>query len=318
MHTRDSFLKTHIDPLLSKPYTTATLFRALDESSSKLKSFGIFDSLAYSLDLAPSVGTADYVPLEAILTLQESSRIKVKTGTDIGNGDVSAYATGSIANVFGGAEILTADAKVDSLKQSSYLLNYNTPIKNSSMWTGDITALVASNERDWASHEESARGLRVKAIGPGALGGVQEIGYEAFWRTVGNLPSHASTSVRAAAGETFKSSIFNEWLLNKTNSLVFPTEGYKMKVRTEIAGFEPNNKGDVQFMKGEVDSTFVRSFFDEDLTVSIGGRGGLLWSLLSNGKTFLPDRFYVGGPNSVRGFYLNRLGPSDEGKPVIF
>ncbi|KAK7206207.1 surface antigen-domain-containing protein [Myxozyma melibiosi] len=314
VHTRDSLLRTHIDPLLAKPYTTTTLLKAVDESTQRLRSFGIFNSVAFGLDVAPSAKNANlnYIPLEGTLLLQEASRIKIKTGTDIGNGDVSAYATGSIANLFGGAETLSADAKVDSLKQSSYLLNYNTPIKNSSMWSADFTGLVTTNERDWASHEETTRGIRVKAVGPGVLGGEQEIGYEAFMRTVGNLPRHASTSVRTGSGESFKSSVFNQFSVDKTNSIVFPTEGYKLKLRTEIAGFEPNNKGDVQFMKGEAQSTFVKSFFNENITLSFGARGGLLWSLLSSGKTYLPDRFFIGGPNSVRGFYLNRLGPSDD------
>ncbi|KAJ8103206.1 surface antigen-domain-containing protein [Lipomyces tetrasporus] len=311
--TRSSFLRAQVDDLLTKPYTVRTLLQALDDSAKKLNSFGIFNGVAFGLDLAaPQENLPGVVALEGTLRLQDAPTKRLRTGTDVGNGEVSAYASGSLLNVFGGAESLTIDANIGSQKRSSYIVNYSTPIKNSHLWRADLSGIASSSNKDWASHEEVIRGLRAKAVGPGAFGGTQEIGYEAFWRTVTGVKSHASESVRAEAGDSFKSSVFNTWTLDKRNDPLFPTQGFSIKLKNEVAGYLPNRQGDIQFMKGEVEGQVAQSFWKENFTISLTGRSGLLWSFMKDGKTSIVDRFVLGGANDVRGFYLNRMGPSDE------
>ncbi|KAK9453492.1 surface antigen-domain-containing protein [Dipodascopsis uninucleata] len=316
-NTRSSFLRSHLELLLSKPYTVTSLFSALDQTASNLNSFGIFSDLSYALDLTqPELSAGVYppgtLPLTATMVLKEAPSKRLRTGTDVGNGEVSAYVNGSLNNIFGGAESLTLDANIGTRTKSSYILNYSMPIQNSHMWKADLSGIVSTTDREWASHEQDLKGLRLKATGPGALGGVQEVGYEAFMRSVTGLKDEASVTVRAAAGDSFKSSFFNSWTLDKRNDPLFPTEGYYIKMRNEVAGFLPNNKGDIQFMKGEIETQTARSFLNDYFTISVSARTGLLWSLLGDGKTNIVDRFFLGGPNDVRGFYLNRMGPSDE------
>ncbi|KAK9464243.1 surface antigen-domain-containing protein [Lipomyces arxii] len=314
-NTRDSFLKTHIEDLISKPYTMSSLMAALDYTTLKLDSFGIFSNISFALDHAENSSKAyppGVAPLSAELHLQEAPSKKFRTGTEVGNGEVGGYLSGSLSNLFGGAESLTVDANINSLKQSTYAVNFSAPIKNSYLWKADITGVQTSSEKEWASHVQAQRGIRAKATGPGMFGGVQEIGYEAFWRTVTGIKNESSTTVRSEAGDTLKSSIFNTWQLDKRNDSAFPTEGYNLKIRNEAAGFVPNNKGDIKFMKGEVEGQVARSFFRDNFTISLTGRTGVLWSFLKDGKSNIVDRFVLGGSNDVRGFYLNRLGPSDE------
>lgn len=46
----------------------------------------------------------------------------------------------------------------------------------------------------------------------------------------------------------------------------------------------------------------------DDFIFHYSARGGLLWSY-GDRKSHFMDRFFLGGPNDVRGFYLNGLGP---------
>ncbi|KAK9462923.1 surface antigen-domain-containing protein [Lipomyces oligophaga] len=311
--TRESFLRAQIKEIVGKEYTVSSLLAALDNSSEKLQAFGIYSAVNYKLDLSPSaVNQSGSVPLIGTLTLRESARFQFKAGTSIGNGQADATVEGRLGNLFGGAEELTVSADRDIGNKRSYSVNYRSPIKNSDVWKSELAGFISSNERPWVSHDETLRGIRLKAVGPGVLGGTQELGYEAAWRTIGNLKPTASKTVRMEAGENFKSSIFNQWQLYKLNDIFLPTAGYSMKFFHEIAGFVPNNNGDIQFMKGQFEGKAVKSFFNNIFTFSLSGTGGLLWGLDDTHKTNLLDRFFLGGPNSVRGFYLNRLGPSDE------
>ncbi|KAK9479813.1 surface antigen-domain-containing protein [Lipomyces japonicus] len=315
--TRTSFLKTHLDELVSRPYTVTSLLQALDEAAKRLESFGIFTGIKFELDVddkaaASSSGTG-VVPLVATLRLAEGASKRLRTGTDVGNGEVSGYVAGSLLNVFGGAESVTVDANIGTRTKSSYVVNFTTPLQNSPVWTAALSAVASTNEKEWSSHDEAVRGIKALISGHGVLGGRQEFGYEAFWRTVTGVKEYASTSVRSEAGDSFKSSFFNNWILDNRNDTLFPTAGYFVRVKNEVAGFVPENKGDVRFLKGEVDGQYVKSFGTNDaVTVSVSARGGVLWSLFENGKTSIVDRFVLGGANDVRGFYLNRLGPSDE------
>lgn len=50
------------------------------------------------------------------------------------------------------------------------------------------------------------------------------------------------------------------------------------------------------------------SEISDDIIFHYSARGGLLWSYGDKRSHFM-DRFFLGGPNDVRGFYLNGLGP---------
>ena len=39
---------------------------------------------------------------------------------------------------------------------------------------------------------------------------------------------------------------------------------------------------------------------------------------MSSGLVIVLDRFYLGGPTSVRGFSMYSMGPQSKGKPVLY
>ncbi|KAK9447898.1 surface antigen-domain-containing protein [Limtongia smithiae] len=322
--TRETFLRAQTGELRAKSeYTLAGLLSALDETAATVSSFGVFSDVEVALQPGRSApGSDGAVPLDATIIVKAAPSTKIRTGTDVGNGDVTAYVQGSLSNVFGGAETLSVDAKVGAHKQSSYLATFTTPINNASTWRAEASALVVSAEREWAAHSRTLRGVTAKVTGPAPWplkGATQELGYDAFWRTIGALQKgSASETVRAEAGESFKSSIFHSYDYDTRNDVLFPTSGVHLKARAELAGFVPAAyaPADTDFVKAEVETTAVRSAFGEKVTVSLGSRCGWLYSLTPGGKSNIQDRFFLGGANSVRGFYNNRLGPADEADSV--
>lgn len=159
------------------------------------------------------------------------------------------------------------------------------------------------------------RGGTSKLLWRSKNGHQHEFGYSGIWRQVTGLAENASPTVRADAGDSFKSSITHTWTHDKRDYPMLPNRGYLMKTVSELAGFGPL-KGDVAFFKSEAESQVALPFGDTGITLTAGLRGGLLYPLPLSGsntpqQSRINDRFQLGGPTNVRGFRLSGLGPHD-------
>lgn len=148
-----------------------------------------------------------------------------------------------------------------------------------------------------------------------------ELSYSGLWRQVTGLADKASPTVRADAGDSFKSSITHTWVSDKRDSAMLPSSGYLLKTISELAGYGAL-KGDVAFGKFEFQSQAALPIpvpgveGDSGISFTAGLRGGVLYPLtLSGGNapshSRINDRFQLGGPTDVRGFRLSGLGPRD-------
>ena len=146
-------------------------------------------------------------------------------------------------------------------------------------------------------------------------GATHEFGYSGIWRQVTSLAENASPSVRADAGDTFKSSISHTWINDKRDYPLLPNSGYFFKTVSELAGWGPL-KGDTAFWKSEAESQVALPFGDTGITLTAGLRGGLLYPMTLGGgsqpqASRINDRFQLGGPTDVRGFKVGGIGPHD-------
>ena len=159
------------------------------------------------------------------------------------------------------------------------------------------------------------RGGNSKLLWRSKNGHQHEFGYSGIWRQVTGLAENASPTVRAEAGDSFKSSLTHTWINDKRDNPMLPQRGYLTKTVSELAGYGPL-KGDVAFFKSEAESQVALPFGDTGITLTAGLRGGLLYPLTLGGSSTpqqsrINDRFQLGGPTSVRGFRLCGLGPHD-------
>ncbi|HSH09369.1 MAG TPA: BamA/TamA family outer membrane protein, partial [Oceanipulchritudo sp.] len=89
------------------------------------------------------------------------------------------------------------------------------------------------------------------------------------------------------------------------NDLVFTTRGSRISVASTFAGIG----GDTEYMKLEARSAFFLPTFEfGDQVLSILGRIGSIWEYSDLPTPFF-DRFYLGGPDSLRGFEYREVGP---------
>ncbi|XP_014556179.1 hypothetical protein COCVIDRAFT_100530 [Bipolaris victoriae FI3] len=319
--TRRSFLERVVDPLLSanrtEPYTLEEALKEVGEATDKLNRFGIFKSpISVYLDRpSQTIATSSPTDVDVYISAIERGNYTIKTGTEAGASEADAYVHAELRNLFGGAETLNAHGSLGTRTRSAYSLAFDTPILANPNLKFQLNGFASSTLKSWASHEEVLKGGNSKLLWRMKNGATHEIGYSAIWRQITSLAENASPSIRADAGDSFKSSITHTWLQDKRDYPLLPNRGYMMKSVSELAGFGPL-KGDTAFWKSEVESQVALPFGNTGITLTAGLRGGLLYPMKLAGEnqyqaSRINDRFQLGGPNNVRGFRLAGLGPRD-------
>ncbi len=114
---------------------------------------------------------------------------------------------------------------------------------------------------------------------------------------------------QAADGETDVISKVGLTLLRDTrNSLMFTRSGNRTTLSSELAGVG----GDVNYLKMEARTAqFFPTFDKYDQAFSVIGRIGTASPYGNSDEVPFYDRFYLGGPDSLRGFEHRDVGPRD-------
>ena len=245
----------------------------------------------------------------------ERGSYTIKTGTEAGAAEADAYIHAELRNLFGGAETLNAHGSLGTRTRSAYSLAFDSPILSNPDVKFQVNGFASSTLKSWASHEEVLKGGNSKLLLRSKTGHQHEFGYSGIWRQVTSLAENASPTVRADAGDSFKSSLTHTWINDKRDYPLLPQSGYLLKTVSELSGYGPL-KGDVAFFKTEAESQIALPFGNTGIALTAGLRGGLLYPLALAGSSQpqasrINDRFTLGGANSVRGFRLAGLGPHD-------
>ncbi|KAL4793782.1 surface antigen-domain-containing protein [Aspergillus venezuelensis] len=324
-HTRRGFLQRIFNPLLSaeqkEPYTLKEALHEVWAKADKLNRFGIYQyPVSIYLDRAPT-SKSDLWDIDVYYSVKEKSRVLLKTGTDLGNAEGSAYGNLLWRNVFGGAENLNFNASLGTRTRSAYQASFDTPILSDPDFRFEVGGIASATQKSWASHEEVLKGGWSKLQWLSKSGQRHEFGYNGVWRQMTGLAENASPTVRADAGDSVKSSIFHSWTADRRDNPLLPSRGCYGKVFNELAGLGPL-KGDVAFWKSEVEAQKAIPIpipgvkGDSGVSFTTGLRAGFLYplGLDSDARPRLSrvnDRFQLGGPTDVRGFRLGGLGPRD-------
>jgi outer membrane protein insertion porin family len=270
---------------------------------------------------SPTDPNSTVTDVDIFIQARERGRISLKTGTDLGNVEGSAYGNLTWRNIFGGAESLTLNASAGTRTRSAYQASFDAPVLSDPDTRATIDVLASSTLKPWASHEEVLKGAGAKLSWATESGTRHQIGYTGVWRQITGLQGNASPTVRHDAGDTVKSSITHTWLADRRNHPFLPSRGYLVKTISEIAGWGPL-QGDVAFLKGEVETSGAVPIpipgieGDSGVSFTAGLRAGALYPLpIGFGSEIkhsrINDRFQLGGPTDVRGFKISGLGPRD-------
>ncbi|KAJ7033195.1 surface antigen-domain-containing protein [Mycena alexandri] len=306
-HTRPSFLRFLIDPLIPPPSAEndfQTALHAARNISDVLKRADIFHTVDAKLERA-SAPRASKHDVDLVFTTREKGRFYAKSSTEVGNNEGSASVIARVRNVFGGAETFEANLSFGTTTRRAFNATFTAPLTSNLNTYGEMHLFgLERDHSSFASCTEALRGAKALVRNGWLSRGMHEFAYEAVLRHIGSLKPDASLSMREAAGQSVKSSISHTFTLDNRNDRLTPTEGFYFKTAHEFAGFG----GDASFLKSETHGQVSRPIFP-GVSVSFAARSGLLWGL--NRPTLFSDRFQLGGPSSVRSFRPNAMGPRD-------
>ncbi|KAF2718188.1 hypothetical protein K431DRAFT_253950 [Polychaeton citri CBS 116435] len=332
-NTRASFLSRIFDPLLSQNRTTDTnpagtysLREALQQVgvvAEKLNRLDIFQQPISSYIDTPDQSDPSTTPTDHVvfITAKERGKYTIKTGTEAGSSEGSAFVNVALRNIFGGAENVNANASLGTRTRSAYSANFDTPILANPDLRFDIGGVASSTIKSWASHEEVLKGGNTRLQYFTSPFTKHEVAYTGLWRQVTGLSEKASPTIRQDAGDSFKSALSHTWLHDSRDVPMMPSRGVFLKTLSEVAGSGPL-RGDVAHAKFEVESQGAVPIpipgieGDRGVSLTAGIRGGLLYPLTAQDQSApsqsrINDRFQLGGPTDVRGFRLSGLGPRD-------
>ncbi|KAF4595457.1 outer membrane protein [Ophiocordyceps camponoti-floridani] len=326
---RRGFLDPIFSPLLADspdaPSTMGDVLTRLQMVSAKLSGLQILReppsfhlSRSSQADAATTAGDVDVA-----IGLRELPRFRLQSGTDVGNGEGSAYGSLLCRNMFGGAEMLTLNAKTGTRTRSAYSANLSAPVLSDPDMRISIEGLASSAEKPWASHDEVVKGAALRFSWLNAQRDSHSVEWSGSWRQITGLSATASPTVRFDAGDTVKSAIKHTFYRERRDNPHLPQAGHMLRSSWEVAGIGPLG-GDLAFSKSEFEMSGALPVSlpgisgRTGISVGAGLRTGLLWPLplgYQLGGRALPsrinDRFLLGGPTDVRGFKLAGLGPHD-------
>ncbi|KAM9927701.1 hypothetical protein OXX59_002351 [Metschnikowia pulcherrima] len=313
---RNSFLYHQFRPLLDRDLITlAEFLRGIDQVYHNLTKHDIIEQCQISLhQLAKSKwsrspqNTLEMVPVFNILP---QKRFLAKTGTNIGNGEGDGYIQFQLKNLFGGAENLVFDAVTGTKTPSSYLLNYSQPINNDARLLWDSSVFVNTRKLDWIQSSVDTKGVTHKITSSFDSKLNFDVALENSWRQLSNHGSR-SMEVITQSMDTFKSSVLFNLKYDSRDHHITPTSGYFARFGLEKCGlFSFNN---VSFTKLVLEGQLARKLNENHILVASNRAGALFGT--GNQPSNVLDRFHLGGPNDVRSFLLQGLGPKDNNSSV--
>ena len=215
------------------------------------------------------------------------------------------------SNLFGYGKRLTLDAQIGGVTQT-LSLNYSDPNFRGSDYTFDIIAFY--NDREFRDFDRRAWGGTVgfgKRI-------YRDLGTRFAYRyeklDISNVDRDARLIITEGVN-TISSFVFS-LIWDTRNNLLDPTSGNITRTSIEYAG--PFG-GDTDFIKYTVSSRYWYPLFFGTF-VTVRGLYGIIDLKDTGDDLVVGERFFLGGPNSLRGFAFRRVGPrvpTEDGDFVI-
>uniref|UniRef100_A0A8C6LYB3 SAMM50 sorting and assembly machinery component n=1 Tax=Nothobranchius furzeri TaxID=105023 RepID=A0A8C6LYB3_NOTFU len=286
-------------------YEIAEVFRANNlidvmrkshEARQKLLRLGIFRKVEVNIDTSRG---EDALPngLDVTFEVTELRRMTGSYNTMVGNNEGSMVLGLRLPNVFGRAEKLTFQFSYGT-KETSYGLSFFKP------QPGHFERKLKKEKFLFINTTYSKTGSCSFPMWKTN----QTLKWEGVWRELGCLGQNASFAIRNESGHSLKSSLSHAMVVDTRNSSILPRKGGLLKIHQELAGY---TGGDARFLKEDFEIQLNKTlYWDSVLSASLWG--GLLLPF-GDAPTCIADRFYLGGPTSIRGFSMYSMGPQSDG-----
>lgn len=127
---------------------------------------------------------------------------------------------------------------------------------------------------------------------------------------IGSVIENASQDLKDEEGTNNISSLLFQLTQDTRDNVFNPTRGYVLSGSIEDAG--GIFYGDKDFIKGMATAVYYHAFF-ERFVLELKGRAGLENAYGDSDEVPIYERFFAGGPDTIRGYKVRKVGPRDPG-----
>nr|CCA20724.1 sorting and assembly machinery component 50 putativ [Albugo laibachii Nc14] len=281
-------------------------------STKKLANLEIFDTIDIKLDKS---NIEDPYQVDVVISVEEKDWKEFDFGVKTDAYDDSLEASCALINPLGTSEKFDfkstyawsgSHVESISLKKPQFMgypLYFSTTVFN------DL-----QNYEKTSSYSENRRGSHIAVSDPAER---HKLIFKCDRRDIlpkrnRNLSTafHSSPSVLAEAEPSVKTSVEYHFQMDSRDNPIIPSSGGLLRFSTEAAGL----LADVRFLKSQVEAQKHISYSlgspKSVLNLSFLSRFGAMKSLnLQSPMSRISDRFFIGGPMSLRGFHHRGVGP---------
>ncbi len=215
------------------------------------------------------------------------------------------------SNLFGYGKTLSLDAQVGGVTKV-LSLNYQDPYFLGTNWLLDIS--MYTQDRDYRDFERAAKGISV-GVGRRIKRYFQVRVFQEFSKQdVHNVRGDALFVLSETDRTVVSTGVGLSW--DKRNNYLDPTKGFLLSTAVEYAGLFAGN---TEFVKYNATAKSWIPFW-KDTYFATKANYGLLHLIDAGDDLVVEERFFLGGPNTLRGFRYRRVGPrrpTDTGGYVI-
>lgn len=160
------------------------------------------------------------------------------------------------------------------------------------------------DNQDESSFDETNTGFSLRLGYPLSEQLRQRLTYTLQNTNISSVPSTASRFIKEQKGESTTSMVGQELVYDTRDSRLEPTEGYVIKLNTDLAGLG----GSVNYARVRLGGTAYYALADKWIA-SASAEGGYIRGL-GDQNVRIGDRFFLGG-ETLRGFRYAGVGPRD-------
>ncbi|CAH2056051.1 unnamed protein product, partial [Iphiclides podalirius] len=304
--TKDDIVRGAVDDLFHATDFEDVILRA-HKVRSALDATGCFRDIGVFIDVSSGPG-ATPEGLEVTFQVKELSRIVGGINTTVSENEGNLVIGVKMPNVAGRGERVQAEYSVGHRSSSNFSVTASKPFPRSPLApTLSASVYQQNHEYPWSGYRLLDRGLMLDLAFNTSPSTKHNLQWEGLVRDTSVLSKTTSFKVRESSGPQMKSVLRHVVTVDRRDEPVFPTRGTWLQFSSAVAGLGGGVAHVRTEMQAQANGTLPGA---PSVVFQATGAVGVLHDMFG---TELADRFFLGGPATLRGFAQRGVGPRADG-----